>query len=230
MILSMINTLLSRTLWGLAIVTLGVGFLLDTLGITSFTSVLGTYWPVFVILAGVILYINNRRQYAIPAFIVLVGVLFLLDRLNIINDINIFQIIWPLVIVWVGLSILLHGRKLPSGRTETSKDSKTNLNAIIAGLENHVTSPDYQGGSVTAVLGGVALDLRKADIKTKAQLDIMTFCGGVELRVPESWRVHVTGTPLLGGWENKTAKPDAKDAPVLEITATCVLGGIEIKN
>lgn len=226
----MINTLLSRTLWGIAIVALGVGFLLDTLGLASFGSLMGTYWPILIILAGVLLYINNPRHYATPAFIVVVGTLFLLDRLDVIGDINVFQVIWPLALVWVGLSILFQGSKTRAPRTETTKESNTNLNAVLAGLENHVTSPDYQGGSITAILGGVGLDLRKADIKTKARLDITTFCGGVEIRVPENWRVQVSGTPVLGGWENTAAKPTSKDAPVLEITTTCMLGGIEIKN
>ena len=102
----MINTLLSRTLWGTAILVLGVGFLLDSLGVTSFSHIMATYWPLLVLLAGVLLYISNPKSYLFPGFIVLVGLLFLLERLDIIN-VSVGQIIWPAAIIVVGLTILL---------------------------------------------------------------------------------------------------------------------------
>lgn len=224
------NTLFSRTLWGIAILALGVGFLLNSLGIANFTDIIATFWPALVILAGVLMYIGNRKNYLIPGFIVLVGLLFQLERLELIN-LNVGQIIWPAAIIFVGLTILFQGKSAKDKSTrDSSNDPKTDLFAALSGIENKVTSKDYRGGSASAVLGGIGLDLRKADIKGSANLSLFTFCGGIELSVPETWRVNVTGTPLLGGWENRATEPTDKNAPVLNIDATCMLGGIEIKN
>ncbi len=123
------------------------------------------------------------------------------------------------------------GRSNPTKNEHDASDNpQTDLFAALSGIENNVTSKDYKGGTASAVLGGIVLDLRKAEIKSSAKLSLFTFCGGVELRVPETWRVNVSGTPLLGGWENRTATPADKNAPILNIDATCILGGIEIKN
>ena len=54
--------------------------------------------------------------------------------------------------------------------------------------------------------------------------------GGVELRVPETVEVRCSTMNILGGVENKTAKPTAKNAPVLNIIGDVVMAGIEIKN
>lgn len=224
------NTVLSRTVWGIAIVILGLGFLLNSLGVLSFSGVVSTYWPLLIILAGVAMWLDNRSNFVIPGFIVLVGLLFQLDRLELI-DVNVFQILWPVAIMTIGLSILFHSSKRSKKADKnTTEDAQTDLFAALSAIESKVTATSYQGGKATAILGGISLDLSKAEIKEVTNLSLLTLMGGIELRVPETWNVNVSGTPLLGGWENKANKPTAKKAPTLNIDATCVMGGIEIKN
>jgi hypothetical protein len=53
--------------------------------------------------------------------------------------------------------------------------------------------------------------------------------GGVEVRVPAHWSVEVSGTPVLGGIENRVINEGKlPDAPTLYISATAVMGGVEI--
>ncbi|OYX41596.1 hypothetical protein B7Y94_04730 [Candidatus Saccharibacteria bacterium 32-49-12] len=222
------NSLLTRTLWGISIIALGAGFLLDSLGALDFNSIVATYWPVIIILVGVIIFVSNPRHFLLPSFLAIIGSLFLLDNLDIINDVDTWNLVWPVAIVLIGLSILFRGQA--SVEKNTTKDERSELHAAFAGIENHVTSRDYKGGSLSAIFGGIALDLTKADIKDAANLDILAICGGVELRVPENWRVEIAGTPILGGWENKTVKPTSEKAPTLKISVTCIMGGLEIKN
>lgn len=61
-------------------------------------------------------------------------------------------------------------------------------------------------------------------------MDIFAFMGGVELRVPENVIVKSRATMVLGGIEDKTRPKESKDAPVLYVDGTVIMGGIEIKR
>jgi len=79
-------------------------------------------------------------------------------------------------------------------------------------------------------MGGIELDLRRAGIERRADISVFAFWGGVEIKVPPTWRVTVRGLPLLGGWENKTAIPAGPNAPELVVHLTTIMAGAEIKN
>lgn len=217
---------LSRTIWGVGILAIGIGFLLDALNVLSFNNFMGTWWPLLLIVGGLAALIGNPRQYLFPVGFIVVGVLLQLDRLKVI-DVEVGALIWPAIIILVGLSLLF---RQGAGHTKLSNDDESDMFAALAGIDTKVTSQTYAGGKATAVMAGISLDLRQANIKDVAQLDLFTFWGGIELKVPSTWRVHVAGTPLMGGWENKAGLPDDKKAPVLNINATCIMGGVEIKN
>lgn len=81
------------------------------------------------------------------------------------------------------------------------------------------------------MFGAAELDLRDALPSPDAQLDVFTAFGGVEITVPQGWQVNLSGLPLFGGFENATAKDTlSPDAPTLEVSATALFGGVEIKH
>jgi predicted membrane protein len=80
------------------------------------------------------------------------------------------------------------------------------------------------------VFGGVTIDLRNAQLDPEgARLDVTALLGGVEILVPKGWRVTTSGTPILGGIDNKTAG-EAAEGPELRIDALTILGGTDIKH
>ena len=74
------------------------------------------------------------------------------------------------------------------------------------------------------------VDLREADIVDKAEIAIFALWGGVEVKVPPTWRVRVSGLPLMGGWDDKTTLPLQDGAPELIVHVTAIMGGAEIKS
>lgn len=216
---------ITRSIIGIAIIALGAGFALDNLNIIEFGQIVGTWWPLAVIAAGILVFMNDTKSYLWSLLIVGVGIAFQLRELG-VTDINPWQFFWPFVIIAVGFSVLL--RRGP--RHNVSKSDRDDMTAILGGTEQKNRSENFKGSKVTAIMGGAKLDLRKATIKKEATIDVFSFWGGVELIVPRDITVRNQTSAILGGVEDKTEQEAGKNAPVLYITGDVVMAGVEIKN
>lgn len=220
------KTSYTRIFAGLGVVLLGGLLLLDSLNINGFDNVISTWWPLFVIGAGVLVFLNDVRSYLWALLIVGFGVIYQLKNLGIV-DFNPWQIFWPAVIIVVGLSIIF---RHSGGREKLTKQESDDVSAILGGIDHVNKADDYKGGKVTAVLGGVKIDLRKAVIKNEATLDVFALMGGVELIVPENVVVKSKAAVIMGGIENKAQVAAGKNAPTLYITGDIIMAGVEVKT
>lgn len=211
-----------RTVTGVAILGIGVLTLLNSLDIVSVGDVLHDWWPMAVIAAGVLIFANHPRDFVWPLIIVMAGTLLQLRELDIINT-NPWHLFWPLVIIAVGISILIN--RSPSHKTTGADD----VTVFLAGSSTKNNAADYKGSKITAILGGADIDLRGATIKDEATLTISTILGGIDIKVPEGWRVRSKIRPVAGAIEIKT-KNAGQDAPVLTLVGDVVLGGVEVKH
>ena len=84
---------------------------------------------------------------------------------------------------------------------------------------------------ISAVLGGIELDLRTAIITGTVVLEARCVLGGIDIYAPRYARVIVNGSPILGGIENATRFPQGanEQTPTIVVNASCVLGGLEVK-
>ena len=214
-------------LTGSLIIIFGLGALLDALQVLPFWANIGTWWPIGLILVGGIILINNLSQFIWATIFIGAGVVLQLERLGLV-EVNFFALFWPVIIIGIGLSIIFQ-------RTMRSKNIKVqdldDLTAIFGGSETVNSSKNYQGGKATAIFGGVTIDLRDAVIKKEATLNVFALCGGIELKVPREWKIKTEVFPILGGVESKSSSTAlADDAPILIVTGTAALGGIEIRS
>lgn len=103
--------------------------------------------------------------------------------------------------------------------------------ALLGASRRRSVSQDFRGGSLTAIMGGCELDLRQASIRSgQAIVDVFAMWGGVEIKVPQDWTVALHGTPILGGFDDKTARVGGDGSKVLVVTGAAIMGGVEIKN
>jgi predicted membrane protein len=218
------NSQRTNTITGTVIILFGIAALLGSFGLFNFGDLIASWWPLLVIGGGLLALYNNPKKYGIPLLVIAVGILWQLQELNVIQF-NAWQLFWPAVIIAIGWSFITTG-KLSKPRS----DATDNISVFLGGIESKNETKDYQGGKLSAIMGGGSLDLRHATIKKEATLEIFTLMGGFELKVPEGWVVRSSITPILGGVENKTVTATKKDAPVLMIIGTAVMGGIEIKH
>jgi len=226
----------TRAIIGLFIIIAGVIYLLRNFGIDLGLNI-WEWWPLILILIGLgqVLQPQESRQVAAGGFLIFLGAAFLVNNLDII-DFD-FRIIWPLILIFIGYSILRkntwHGRGIDPG------SDFVNLAFIIGGGEHRFSTQDLKGGKITAVMGGGTIDLRETDFKQdEIALDVFAMWGGIEIRVPETWQVNMTGVPILGSMDNKTihainnsSHADFSSKPKrLIIRGTAIMGGVEVKN
>lgn len=212
---------------GLLIIAVGVAFLLSNLNLFSVQDMVNDWWPLVIIIAGVIIFLNDVKNYLWSLLIIAFGVVVQLNHLDILA-ISPWQLFWPVVIIVIGLSVLLN-RASPSSKV--SKADREDVTAILSGSEVKVRSDDFRGSKITALLGGAMIDLRDATIEKEATLDVFSFWGGIEIRVPKNVIVKNETSVILGGVEDSTRleKP-AKGAPVLHIIGDVIMAGVEIKD
>jgi predicted membrane protein len=156
-----------------------------------------------------------------------------LDRLDIIY----FSVwdLWPLVLVILGVSLIWRpsGRRMRFQGVVSVDDSSKTINALalMGGFKRANDSQDFQGGEATAIMGGCELDLRKASIQQgEAVMNLFSVMGGIEIWVPEDWKVVLHGVPILGGFEDKTHPTNAESNKRLVVRGYAVMGSVEIKN
>jgi predicted membrane protein len=225
------RTVTARLFIGLVVLTLGVLWTLDNLGMTDASEIV-RWWPLVAIAWGLLhlFGIGVRPRVNIGALWTIIGVLALLGTLGVIHF-TIFAL-WPLFLVLIGGSLVLRGWRGTSWiQSGTSHSSQPNVTAILSGAQHKIVGQDFQGADVTAVLAGVTMDFRSAHMVGRdATVDVFAMWGGIDLVVPEGWRVEGRVTPILGAYQDSTVVPADPNAPKLIVRGDVVMGGIEVMN
>ncbi|MBY0241123.1 MAG: cell wall-active antibiotics response protein [Burkholderiaceae bacterium] len=219
---------------GLGVIAVGVLFLLDNLGIVEFDYAL-QLWPVIFILAGVLKFMQSTSSggRAVGCTLVAVGAVLLLKGMGLI-DVT-WRVLAPLLMIAAGLMVVFKSageRKQAAGGMldkDAGQDTFVRLTALLGGIERRVSTQDFRGGDITAIMGGCQLDLRQASIQGDAVLNVFTMWGGIEIKVPDDWTVSLEGTPLLGGFSERTGAP-RDNSKRLIIRGVALMGGVEVRN
>ena len=222
---------LVRAFFGVTIAAFGGILLLQNLEIINFDSwhvFWGTFWAAGMVLAGLLTLLSSRspapRVWGL--LLMTIGVSIGLGAYGVIN-ISVWKIFWPVMLIAIGLMVSVGSGGRKRSKKSAADDGSNEKVAIFYGEESRVKG-DYTGGSVTAIFGGVELDLRQAKIKDGAVIDVFTFCGGIDITLPDDVIVENEIRGILGGSEDKTMpKSSAKKTIILR--GECVLGGLEIK-
>ncbi|PKM94666.1 MAG: hypothetical protein CVU84_09115 [Firmicutes bacterium HGW-Firmicutes-1] len=216
-----------RSFLGVMIMLVGICLFLNTMGILD-ENIFETYWPILLIIFGLYTLLDRSTRNSFGLMAIIIGVFYQLKILGwFFEGVNIWEFIWPTIIILVGIWFIFPKRK------QAFNFDTLNNTVIFSGANIINTSQDFRGGEVTAIFGGMDVDLRNSVITTNEPIviDAFTAFGGITFKVPDEWRVEMKGLPLLGGWDNKrrsnvTPNPSAK---VVTIKCFLICGGIEIK-
>ena len=195
----------------LIVIGIGVLFLLNNLNIVSMHDV-WRYWPAILIAAGLVKMVDSPHSNGrlTGGILVGVGALFLADNLGFLN--LSWENFWPLVLIGAGVVMLWSRLAPPRAGTPNiptaAHEGTLNEFAVFGGVDRKVTTDDFRGGQVTALFGGVGIDLRRAGIRgDSAVIDVTSMFGGVQFKVPQNWIVVSNVVAIFGGFGNKSVEP-----------------------
>ena len=219
---------------GLTLLIIGGVFLVGNL--TDWEIPWASWWPVIVIAAG--LWNFRRKSWLAGLVVTALGVFFLLSTLEVweysIGDIWRF---WPVVLILVGGRILFGRRKKRSGHDpqyvrDESVPGQVNVTSVFGSAYRRVIDRNVSEGQIVSVFGSTKINMAEAGLADgEATLDMTVVFGSAEIRVPENWSVDIQTTNLMGGIEDKRARPPAAaSGGRLTLTGVCLLGGIELES
>jgi predicted membrane protein len=224
-----------RMLLGVIILIVGVLSLLDNLQLFDAHLALH-FWPMVLMAFGALKIIQTRTGsgYLVGGGMVLAGVLLTLQNFNLITFR--WRDWWPAVLILVGLAVIFKdrlNRRVGQAYDAPMADGQSRLDvvAVMSGNNMKMDGQDFRGAEITAVMGGVDLDLRRATMTAnEARIHLFAVWGGITVKVPNDWSVVVEGViPILGGIDDKTVPP-ATPQKRLFIDGYVLMGGAEILN
>jgi len=235
--------------WGLAIIAIGLIFLLDQLGIVSAHHIFQFFWPAILIFFGVegVVFCSGPGRFW-GSFLTLAGVVLLFSNLGYLHVS--WSMFWPLAIILWGLWIL--SRSLGGGSTWSSWGAKwvrplqidaergfasdsadMHAEVVFSTTQRRITSKNFRTGKVAAVFGEIKIDLTEAEIEgEEAMIHLDAVFGAVEIRVPISWVVVSRGAAVFGEYSDRTVhgQPPDSAAKRLLVKGGAVFGSVVIKN
>ena len=104
--------------------------------------------------------------------------------------------------------------------------------AVMSGAERRRRWRLGERTNVVALMGGVNLDLRAAEIEhDEVTLTVVAVMGGANIVVPAGVPVEVSGFELMGGRNERIADvPPLPGAPRIRIRSFALMGGVNIRS
>lgn len=171
---------------------------------------------------------------------------------------NFTHVYWPLLLIAAGILIITgkmfgskwgfdewnhehrHHRQRHFRNHQNRFEQKTwstnsdgfSKNSVFGSGDHIVLDPEFKGGDLNAVFGGITLDLRRTNLpEGETVLEVNAVFGGITIYVPADWHVETHLDAVFGGFQdNRMPKEPIDKTRKLIISGSCVFGGGELRN
>jgi hypothetical protein len=103
--------------------------------------------------------------------------------------------------------------------------------AIMGGEQRKGRWRPARRTNAIAVMGGVDIDLREAELADGAEILAIPFMGAVSVTVPEGVSVELSGFALMGGNSGPDDRvPPLPNSPIVRVRAFSLMGGVVVER
>jgi predicted membrane protein len=213
---------------GLFLVIRNTGFFPDFIDHVVFS------WPMLLVAIGLVMTLGATEKTG-GVIVMAVGGFFMVP-LIFRETFHMYNMFWPSIFIIIGIIFIVTKRK--GWNAISSKgiigDDYIDYVNVFSGGERQIVSENFRGGKVSAVFGGIELDLTKAKLAPgRNELEIACVFGGATIIVPDNWFVTIEVTPVLGGFsDSRKIAPgrSMETSSQLVIKGAVVFGGGEVKS
>lgn len=222
---------INKIIWGCVLLAVSAILILNTFGITNIDIFFDGWWTLFIIVPSFIgLFNSNEKTGSIIGL--LIGIFLLLACQNVLD----FEIIWklavPVIIAVIGIKMIFGGigkDKDIIKCTDENKENMKNAFAAFSGQDLNFDNEVFRGAEITAVFGGIKLDLRNAVFESNTVVNACCIFGGADILLPDNVNVKINSNSLFGGIDNKKHKNSKDNLYTVYLNGTCIFGGVDVK-
>ena len=219
-----------KNMWGICLILVGVGLLVNFLGIFDIFALLAGWWTLFIIIPALIdLFTKENKTGSL--MVLSVGIALFLQQQNLMNTGMIWKILMAMFIIILGINITFF--KNNNFETNVPEDIKNNpeadsFTAFFGSTKRVYHNEKFEGANMSAVFGGVKLDLSEAIIEKDVIITASAVFGGCEILVPRDVNIKTSSNNILGGVDNKVERYN-EEFNTIYVKSNTLLGGIEVK-
>jgi len=239
---------------GVLLVSLGVLFLLDNLGLIEIRNLIRTYWPLLFVAWGAARLLFGRGDEQLLGGCAVVGGGVLLGNQLLGWGVDVWRLLWPLFLIAFGIQILAHARwphrrpgaaGVPTSgaaaidaegvdqQSDPIVDESATFreSAVMASVERKNISQGLRAGQVTAFMGAAEIDLRECRMASdEVHVDVSVMMGEVVFRVPRDWSVDSRVSAVAANFEDKSDAPVEASSKRFVVRGSAFMGNVEITN
>lgn len=219
----------SRNLWGVILIGIGIILLLNALEIIKINIFFNGWWTLLIILPCFINLFNSNKESKTGDIIgLLIGIILLLLMQGLLNIELIIKLFMPVVFLIIGLYLLFGNKyknEVNSKIKNLSNGETENLCAIFSS-QNLLREEEFKRLDLDAVFGSLTLDLREVQIHDEVLINATAIFGEVKVIVPKDVVVRTKSIPIFGDISNRSKNKNLKK--VIYVNAVAMFGSVDI--
>lgn len=225
--------ILSRSLLGLLLIAVGIGYLGKHLGFwQDFTIFFDGWWAIlFLVIPSVLFIISDGFNHG-NVILGLVGITLFLSQIEVLVDVPIGKIVLCVAVIVIGIGIIFK----PAVRGKNQKDTHfaseaaDDKQSVAFGSSTYdFSGRTFTGGDYAVSFGELILDLRSAVIEHDCELKIHVAFGSMEIKLPDNVVLVNNSGSFFGGVEIKRHGTTDPNYPKIILTGNCAFGGVEVR-
>lgn len=214
-------------LWGLVLIIIGLILGLNALNIVDINVFFDGWWTLLIIIPCFIDLFKDEKKTGNLIGLAL-GILLLLSCQNVLDFSIMWGLFFPIVLIIVGVSFILKNQLKNATSKKINVKNKKEYCACFSGQKLNFNEEEFSGCDLSAVFGGIDVDLIDSIIKSDIVINATAVFGGIDIIVPKDVNVKINSTSVFGGVDNKV-KESKNNKITIYVNTTCLFGGVEIK-